>query len=101
MKLTDKAKEDFLKWYKERYSYLSQEKFETNDDFEKHLERNEILINSLIIMWFDSFRNIGNEKTIQHLIKKCLKDYECAMTWFEMQIYVIEKANKIYNAKFS
>jgi hypothetical protein len=100
MILTDKAQQDFLKWYKENYSHLSITKYNSHEDFENFLDSNRVLNYSLIIMWFDRFRNIGNGKSIQDLIKKCLKDYICAMTWIDMQKYVIEKANKIYNDKY-
>ena len=100
MILTNNAKSEFLSWYNEYYSYLSHQDFKTKDDFEKFLSGNNILIYSLILVWFDRFKDLGNGKTLQSLMKKSLKDYEYVISFFDHQKHVIEQADKIFNDNF-
>lgn len=100
MILTDNAKNDFLAWHNENYSFLSFQEFKSNDDFEKFLNGNNVLIYSLILVWFDRFKDLGNGKTLQSLFKKSLKDYEYVLSFIDHQKNVIEKANKIFNDNF-
>lgn len=106
MKLTHKAKENFIKWHKENYSYISFEKFESEEEFNKHHKCRKVLINTLIMEWLDS---VGiyvttNYNFIQLKFTNSVKNKDTILyrgglytSRQEATEKAIEKANLIYN----
>jgi len=105
MKLTGKCKEEFLEWHKQNYSYLHQSSYNSQDDFNKYLKCNEILINALIIEFFDSVEiritvMACNDKTFDSELRTTKVNFMTAQfmdTRTEATNAAIEKANGLYN----
>jgi hypothetical protein len=92
LRLTDKAREDFLKWNK---SYISYQEFESEKQFDIYLKENSLLIQAKTLVWLDSIGNLGNDRSFQDLVQFFLIDYN--VKWTDALNEVIDKANKVYN----
>lgn len=92
MKLTGKCKTIFLEYYKQKYSYLGNSKYNSQDDFDIYLKCNNILITTLIIEFFDSVGIFENIFYYEYRKTK-FQDYKEAIN------KSIIKANEIYNSK--
>ena len=106
MILTGKAKEDF-------YKYINIEDYKLFDYVRKKYA-NEIVLNALIIEWFDSvgifvsinyvdfYNEIRNDKGFEAYVTKGISvKFRSVSSRQEAIIQAIKKANEIYNEKYS